>query len=86
MVADDSSTSLASGPLARLNAVFAALPDVSSKAAIDQLAVDFAFLNSKASRKRLIKVPMLSLPAYRGFPLLTPLAVVVYRRRAQEPI
>lgn len=53
---DDPATSLTSGPLARLNAVFAALPDASSKTAIDQLTVDFAFLNSKASRKRLIKV------------------------------
>jgi regulator of nonsense transcripts 2 len=45
-----------SGPAARLNAIFAALPDASNRTLIDKLAVEFAFLNSKGARKRMYKV------------------------------
>ncbi|KPV73840.1 uncharacterized protein RHOBADRAFT_54435 [Rhodotorula graminis WP1] len=44
-----------SGPAAQLNAIFARLPEASSKASIDAIAFEFAFLNSKAARKRLVK-------------------------------
>ncbi|KAL7411066.1 armadillo-type protein [Mrakia frigida] len=52
---DEAGALLPAGPLARLNVIFTALPEITSKAALDQLAVDFAFLNSKPSRKRVIK-------------------------------
>ncbi|GAA5821683.1 hypothetical protein JCM11251_000968 [Rhodosporidiobolus azoricus] len=48
--------SIPAGPAAQLNALFARLPDASSKDSIDQIAFEFAFLNSKAARKRLVKV------------------------------
>ncbi|GAA6002946.1 uncharacterized protein JCM10292_000260 [Rhodotorula paludigena] len=44
-----------SGPAAQLNGILARLPEASSKASIDTIAVEFAFLNSKAARKRLVK-------------------------------
>lgn len=47
---------LPSGPAAQLTAIFARLPDASSKKAIDDIALEFALLNSKAARKRLVKV------------------------------
>ncbi|PRQ75790.1 Armadillo-type fold [Rhodotorula toruloides] len=47
--------SIPSGPAAQLNAIFARLPEASSKKSIDDIAVEFAFLNSKAARKRLVK-------------------------------
>jgi regulator of nonsense transcripts 2 len=47
---------LQSGPAARLTALFAALPEANNREVVDKLAVEFAFLNSKAARKRLIKV------------------------------
>jgi regulator of nonsense transcripts 2 len=46
---------LQSGPAARLNALFAALPEAVNREIIDKLAVEFASLNSKAARKRLIR-------------------------------
>ncbi|KAK8844121.1 hypothetical protein IAR55_006915 [Kwoniella newhampshirensis] len=46
---------LQSGPAARLTALFAALPEANNREVVDKLAVEFAFLNSKAARKRLIK-------------------------------
>ncbi|WVN87840.1 uncharacterized protein L203_103035 [Cryptococcus depauperatus CBS 7841] len=46
---------LQSGPAARLSALFAALPESNNREVVDRLAVEFAFLNSKAARKRLIK-------------------------------
>ncbi|ADV23037.1 hypothetical protein I315_04869 [Cryptococcus gattii Ru294] len=46
---------LQSGPAARLSALFAALPESNNREVVDKLAVEFAFLNSKAARKRLIK-------------------------------
>jgi regulator of nonsense transcripts 2 len=53
--ADDTGASLPAGPLARLNVIFTALPETTSKTVLDQLVVDFAFLNSKPSRKRMVK-------------------------------
>jgi regulator of nonsense transcripts 2 len=47
---------LQSGPAARLTALFAALPEANNREVVDKLAIEFAFLNSKAARKRLIKV------------------------------
>jgi regulator of nonsense transcripts 2 len=47
---------LSSGPAARLTALFAALPEANNREVVDKLAVEFAFLNSKAARKRLVKV------------------------------
>lgn len=52
----DPAATLPSGPAAQLTAIFARLPDASSKKAIDDIALDFALLNSKAARKRLVKV------------------------------
>ena len=45
-----------SGPAARLTVLFASLPEASNREMVDKLALEFAFLNSKAARKRLIKV------------------------------
>lgn len=44
------------GPSQALTGLLAGLPDATNRTLIDQAAVDFAFLNSKAARKRLIKV------------------------------
>jgi len=44
------------GPSQLLTALLARLPDATNRAMIDQAAIDFAFLNSKAARKRLVKV------------------------------
>jgi len=44
------------GPSQLLTALLTRLPDTTNRALIDQAAVDFAFLNSKAARKRLVKV------------------------------
>jgi regulator of nonsense transcripts 2 len=55
----DEGDPLQSGPAARLTAVFAALPEANNRTVIDKLAVDFAYLNSKAARKRAIKVRLL---------------------------
>jgi len=43
------------GPSQLLTALLARLPDCTNRTLIDQAAVDFAFLNSKAARKRLVK-------------------------------
>ncbi|EJU04317.1 ARM repeat-containing protein [Dacryopinax primogenitus] len=43
------------GPAALMTALLARLPDATNRELIDQAAIDFAFLNSKAARKRLIK-------------------------------
>lgn len=53
---EQSTEPLASGPAARLSDLFLRIPECTSKETIDQAAVDFAFMNSKASRNRLIKV------------------------------
>ncbi|EIW82813.1 ARM repeat-containing protein [Coniophora puteana RWD-64-598 SS2] len=43
------------GPSQMLTALLARLPDATNRAMIDQAAVEFTFLNSKAARKRLVK-------------------------------
>jgi regulator of nonsense transcripts 2 len=54
--ADDQSTAIANKSVgAQVDAVLARLPELNTKDAIDQTAMDFCFLNSKASRNRLIK-------------------------------
>lgn len=53
---DDQSTAIANKTVgAQVDALLARLPDLSSKEMIDQAAIDFCFLNSKASRNRLRK-------------------------------
>ena len=53
---DDQSTAIANKTIgAQVDALLARLPDLTSKDLIDQAAIDFCFLNSKASRNRLIK-------------------------------
>lgn len=47
------------GPSQLLTALLVRLPDATNRALIDQVAIDFAFLNSKAARKRLIRVGLL---------------------------
>ena len=54
--ADDQSTTIANKTVgAQVDALLARLPELQNKEQIDQLATDFCFLNSKASRNRLIK-------------------------------
>ncbi|KAJ6625539.1 armadillo-type protein [Mycena sp. CBHHK59/15] len=43
------------GPSQLLTALLARLPDATNRALIDQAAIDFAFLNSKAARKRIVR-------------------------------
>ena len=53
---DDQSTAIANKTIgAQVDALLARLPDLTNKDLIDQAAIDFCFLNSKASRNRLIK-------------------------------
>ncbi|KAF2429401.1 ARM repeat-containing protein [Tothia fuscella] len=53
---EDQSTAIANKAVgAQVDALLARLPELTGKDAVDQLAIDFAFLNSKASRNRLIK-------------------------------
>ena len=53
---DDQSTAIASKTVgAQVDALLARLPELQNKEQIDQVATDFGFLNSKASRNRLIK-------------------------------
>ena len=55
-VTDDQSTAIANKTVgAQVDSVLARLPDLQSRDQVDQLAMDFCFLNSKASRNRLIK-------------------------------
>ncbi|KAI8941824.1 hypothetical protein NX059_003024 [Plenodomus lindquistii] len=54
--ADDQSMAIANKSVgAQVDALLARLPELSTKDAVDQTAMDFCFLNSKASRNRLIK-------------------------------
>ena len=54
--ADDKSTSIANKTVgAQVDALLNKLPELQTKDSIDQVALDFCFLNSKASRNRLIK-------------------------------
>ena len=53
---DDQSTAIANKTVgAQVDALLARLPELQSKEQVDEAAVDFCFLNSKASRNRLIK-------------------------------
>ncbi|KAL2000399.1 hypothetical protein VTN02DRAFT_3179 [Thermoascus thermophilus] len=54
--ADDQSTAIANKTVgAQVDVLLAKLPELQTKDQVDQLALDFCFLNSKASRNRLIK-------------------------------
>ncbi|OAL02894.1 ARM repeat-containing protein [Phaeosphaeriaceae sp. SRC1lsM3a] len=54
--ADDQSTAIANKSVgAQVDAILARLPELNTKDSVDQTAMDFCFLNSKASRNRLIK-------------------------------
>lgn len=54
--ADDQSTAIANKTVgAQVDALLARLPELSNKDQVDQFAIEFCFLNSKASRNRLIK-------------------------------
>lgn len=50
---------------AQVDAVLARLPELTSKETIDQMAIDFCYLNSKASRNRLVKA-LTEVPKGRG--------------------
>ncbi|WPB00972.1 uncharacterized protein RHO25_005592 [Cercospora beticola] len=53
---DETSTAIANKTVgAQVDALLARLHELSTKDQVDQLAIDFCFLNSKASRNRLIK-------------------------------
>lgn len=53
---DDQSTAIANKTVgAQVDAILTRLPDLQNKEMVDQAALDFCFLNSKASRNRLIK-------------------------------
>lgn len=53
---DDLSTAIANKSVgAQVDAVLAKLPELNTKDAVDSTAIEFCFLNSKASRNRLIK-------------------------------
>lgn len=55
-MSDDQSTAIANKTVgAQVDALLARLPELQNKEQIDQAAMDFCFLNSKASRNRLIK-------------------------------
>ncbi|KAL3469959.1 armadillo-type protein [Aspergillus californicus] len=54
--AEDQSMAIASKTVgAQVDALLAKLPDLQTKDQVDQLALDFCFLNSKASRNRLVR-------------------------------
>ncbi|KAI4110026.1 MAG: hypothetical protein L6R37_000159 [Teloschistes peruensis] len=53
---DDQSTAIANKTVgAQVDAILARLPELQTREQVDQLAIDFCFLNSKASRNRLAK-------------------------------
>ena len=55
-LSDDQSTAIANKTVgAQVDALLTRLPELQNKEQIDQAAMDFCFLNSKASRNRLIK-------------------------------
>lgn len=55
LTADDQADPLQAGPAARLATIFASLPEANNMNVIDKLAVDFAYINSKAARKKVWK-------------------------------
>lgn len=53
---DQTSTAIANKTLGtQVDALLARLPEISTRDQVDQFAIDFCFLNSKASRNRLVK-------------------------------
>ncbi|KDB23868.1 hypothetical protein H109_04250 [Trichophyton interdigitale MR816] len=53
---EESATTIANKSVgAQVDALLSKLPELANKDAVDQLALDFCFLNSKASRNRLVK-------------------------------
>lgn len=53
---DEQSTAIANKTVgAQVDAILLRLPDLQTKEMVDQVALDFCFLNSKASRNRLVK-------------------------------
>jgi regulator of nonsense transcripts 2 len=71
-----STDTLASGPAARLTALFTRLDEVYNSDALDKIAVEFAYLNSKAARNRLIKVALRLLPSKTWFASQTYLQLI----------
>lgn len=64
--AEDQSMAIANKTVgAQVDALLARLPDLTSKDTIDQMAIDFCYLNSKASRNRLVKA-LTEVPKGRG--------------------
>ncbi|KAK4236638.1 armadillo-type protein [Achaetomium macrosporum] len=64
--ADDQSVAIANKTIgAQVDALLSRLPDLITKEAVDQTAIDFCYLNSKASRNRLIKA-LTDVPKGRG--------------------
>ncbi|KAK3324231.1 armadillo-type protein [Cercophora scortea] len=64
--ADDQSVAIANKTIgAQVDALLLRLPDLTNKEIIDQTAIDFCFLNSKASRNRLVKA-LTDVPKGRG--------------------
>jgi regulator of nonsense transcripts 2 len=64
--ADDQSVAIANKTIgAQVDALLSRLPDLTTKEAIDQTAIDFCYLNSKASRNRLVKA-LTDVPKGRG--------------------
>ncbi|KAK4126354.1 ARM repeat-containing protein [Parathielavia appendiculata] len=64
--ADDQSVAIANKTIgAQVDALLSRLPDLTTKEAIDQAAIDFCYLNSKASRNRLVKA-LTDVPKGRG--------------------
>jgi regulator of nonsense transcripts 2 len=54
--AEEASTAIANKTVgAQVDAILLRLPDLQTKDMVDQIALDFCFLNSKASRNRLVK-------------------------------
>lgn len=65
-VADDQSTTIANKTIgAQVDVLLARLPELTNEDVIDQMAIDFCYLNSKASRNRLIKA-LTEVPKGRG--------------------
>lgn len=63
---DDQSVAIANKSIgAQVDLLLARLPDLTTKEAIDQTAIDFCYVNSKASRNRLIKA-LTDVPKGRG--------------------
>lgn len=53
----EAASSAAKDARAEVDALLARLPALDSRAACDELAVAFCYANSKAARRRLVRVP-----------------------------